>query len=85
MTVKVIGPITPPASGKLVLWAVPANGQAFSLGAVPTSGSAVSMLPDTSEKLLSKVSKLVVTLEADANPARPGETVVFSGNCAKLW
>ena len=85
MTVKVIGPITPPASGKLVLWAVPANGPAFSLGAVPTSGSAVSMLPDTSEKLLSKVGKLVVTLEADANPTKPGETVVFSGNCAKLW
>ncbi|MFS2035908.1 anti-sigma factor domain-containing protein [Polaromonas sp. CT11-55] len=85
MTVKVIGPITPPATGKLVLWAVPANGPAFSLGTVPTSGSAVSILPDTSEKLLSKVGKLLVTLEADANPARPGETVVFSGNCAKLW
>ncbi|SFU85080.1 Anti-sigma-K factor RskA [Polaromonas sp. YR568] len=85
MTVKVIGPITPPATGRLVLWAVPASGPAFSLGAVPTSGSAVSMLPDTSEKLLSKVSKLVVTLETEANPAKPGETVVFSGNCAKLW
>ncbi|WP_411879095.1 anti-sigma factor domain-containing protein [Polaromonas sp. YR568] len=85
MTVKVIGPITPPATGQLVLWAVPANGPAFPLGAVPTSGSAVSMLPDTSEKLLSKVTKLVVTLETEANPAKPGETVVFSGNCAKLW
>lgn len=85
MAVKVIGPITPPATGRLVLWAVPANGPAFSLGAVPTSGSAVSMLPDTSEKLLSKVSKLVVTLETDANPAKPADTVVFSGNCAKLW
>lgn len=85
MTVKAIGPITPPATGRLVLWAVPASGPAFSLGAVPTSGSAVSMLPDTSEKLLSKVSKLVVTLETDANPTKPGETVVFSGNCAKLW
>lgn len=85
MTVKVIGPITPPATGRLVLWAVPASGPAFSLGAVPTSGTAVSILPDTSEKLLSKVSKLVVTLEVHANPARPGETVVFSGNCAKLW
>lgn len=85
MTVKVIGPITPPATGTLVLWAVPANGPAFSLGAVPTSGSAVSMLPDTSEKLLSKVSKLVVTLETSATPASPSGTVVFSGNCAKLW
>jgi len=85
MTVKVIGPITPPASGRLVLWAVPAGGPAFPLGAVPASGSAVSMLPDTSEKLLSKVGKLVVTLETETNPAKPSETVVFSGNCAKLW
>jgi anti-sigma-K factor RskA len=85
MTVKVIGPITPPASGTLVLWAVPADGPAFVLGPVPSSGSAVSMLPDSSEKLLSKVSKLVVTLETAATPAAPSATVVFSGNCAKLW
>lgn len=85
MAVKVIGPITPPATGRLVLWAVPANGPAFAIGTVPTSGSAVSMLPDTSEKLLSKVSKLVVTLETSATPVSPSDTVVFSGNCAKLW
>jgi anti-sigma-K factor RskA len=85
MTVKVIGPITPPASGTLVLWAVPADGPAFALGTVPSSGSAVSTLPDTSEKLLSKVSKLIVTLETGAAPARPSAAVLFSGNCAKLW
>ncbi|ROZ72739.1 anti-sigma factor domain-containing protein [Ramlibacter sp. WS9] len=84
MTVKVIGPITPPAAGKLVLWAVPGDGPAFMLGTVPTTGSATSQLPDTSEKLLSKVRKLVVTLETSDRPATPG-TVVFSGNCAKLW
>jgi hypothetical protein len=71
MTVKVIGPITPPASGRLVLWAVPASGPGVLAGyALPTSGSAVSMLPDTSEKLLSKVGKLVVTLETDAHPGQ---------------
>lgn len=84
MTVKVIGPITPPAQGRLVLWAVPANAPAFMLGTVPASGSATSVLPDSSEKLLSKVQKLVVTLETDAVPATPG-AAVFSGNCAKLW
>lgn len=84
MTVKVIGPITPPAQGRLVLWAVPANAPAFMLGTVPASGSATSVLPDSSEKLLSKVQKLVVTLETEATPATPGATV-FSGNCAKLW
>jgi anti-sigma-K factor RskA len=85
MTMKVIGPITPPASGRLVLWAVPADAEPFVLGPVPTSGTAVSMLPDTSEKLLSKVRRLVVTLESSESPAAPGPTVVFSGNCAKLW
>ena len=85
MTVKVIGPIDPPATGKLVLWAVPADAPPFALGSVPTTGSAVSMLPDTSEKLLSKVRKLVVTLESSDRPATPGAVVVFSGNCAKLW
>ncbi|MGH6639420.1 MAG: anti-sigma factor domain-containing protein, partial [Polaromonas sp.] len=85
MTAKVIDPITPPASGRMVLWALPANAPAFVIGTMPSSGSAVSMLPDTSEKLLSKVSKLVVTLETSATPASPSATVVFSGNCAKLW
>jgi anti-sigma-K factor RskA len=85
MTVKVIGPIVPPASGQLVLWAVPADGQAFSLGPVPATGSRAYLLPDTSEKLLSKVSKLMVTLESEAAPGAPGSTVVFSGNCARLW
>ncbi|OOG42263.1 anti-sigma factor domain-containing protein [Polaromonas sp. A23] len=85
MTVKVIGPITPPTSGRLVLWAIPANDAVFAIGTVPTTGSAVSLLPDTSEKLLSKVSKLVVTLETDAKPVAPSGPVVFSGNCAKLW
>lgn len=85
LTVKVIGPITAPASGTLVLWAVPASGPAFALGPVPASGSAVSLLPDTSEKLLSKVSKLVVTLETNPAAVSPSATVLFSGNCAKLW
>ncbi|MDI1272744.1 anti-sigma factor [Polaromonas sp.] len=85
MTIKVIGPITAPAGGTLVLWAVPASGPAFALGPVPTSGSAVSMLPETSEKLLSKVGKLVVTLETSPTALSPSASVLFSGNCAKLW
>lgn len=84
MTIKVIGPIAPPAQGRLVLWAVPADAPAFVIGDVPASGSATSQLPDTSEKLLSKVRKLVVTAETATAPAAPGPAV-FSGNCAKLW
>lgn len=96
LTVKVIGPITLPAmpatsatmagaAPQLVLWAVPADGAPFVLGMVPVAGSAVSVLPDTSEKLLLKVSKLMVTLETSATPQVPSSTVLFTGNCAKLW
>ncbi len=83
-TIKVIGPITPPANGTLVLWAVPADAPPFVLGKVPTSGSSTSQLADTSEMLLSKVRKLTVTLETVDRPVTPG-AVVYSGNCAKLW
>jgi anti-sigma-K factor RskA len=90
LTVKVIGPISPPASASgasppLVLWAVPADGAPFVLGVVPVTGSAVSALPDTSEKLLSKVTKLMVTVESSASPQVPSGTVLYTGNCAKLW
>ncbi|HYF42659.1 MAG TPA: anti-sigma factor [Ramlibacter sp.] len=84
LTIKVIGPVQAPASGRLVLWAVPADGAPFPLGPVPASGSAVSQLPDTSEKLLAKVGKLIVTSETEERPASPGPAV-YSGNCAKLW
>ncbi|MBC5765575.1 anti-sigma factor [Ramlibacter albus] len=85
MTVKVIGPLQPPAAGQhMVLWAVPAEGAPFVLGTVPAKGSSVSQLPDTSEKLLSKVGKLMVSLESTASPATPGP-VLLRGNCAKLW
>ena len=85
MTVKVIGPIEPRGAGKqLVLWAVPAEGAPFVLGTSPVRGSAVAQLPDTSEKLLSKVTKLIVTEETTATPTTPGP-MVFAGNCAKLW
>ena len=85
LTVKAIGPIAPPPPGqKLVLWAVPATGAPFVLGAAPLTGSATSQLPDTSEKLLSKVTKLMVTVEATDRPATPGEAL-YLGNCAKLW
>lgn len=84
MTIKVIGPIAAPAQGRLVLWAVPAEGAPFVLGDAPTAGSTISVLPDTSERLLSKVRKLAVSVETSDRPATPG-AVLFSGNCAKLW
>jgi anti-sigma-K factor RskA len=85
MTVKIIGPVTAPPAGHMVLWAHPTEGLPFAVGVVPAKGSAVSNLPDTSEKLFSKVSKLSITVEPDAAPTSPQGPVLFSGNCAKLW
>ena len=85
MTVKAIGPIDVAAPGEsLVLWAVPTEGAPFVLGTVPTKGSSTSELPQDSEQLLAKVTKLVVTRESGAQPASPG-AVLYRGNCAKLW
>lgn len=85
MTVKIIGAMSPPPVGRLVLWALPSDGQPFAVGTVPTQGSAISTLPDTSEKMFSKVSKLVITAETESAPSSPHGAVLFSGNCAKLW
>jgi anti-sigma-K factor RskA len=85
VTLKVLGsPELGSPQEPLQLWALPAQGAPFLLGQVPTKGSASAQLADTSEKLLSKVSKLAVTKLNSAQPGAPGE-VVLSGNCAKLW
>lgn len=85
MTVKIIGAINAPASGQMVLWAHPNGGPPFAVGTVPATGSAVSNLPDTSEKLFSKVGKLSITLETGAAVTSPRGPILFNGNCAKLW
>jgi anti-sigma-K factor RskA len=89
LTLKVLGtaPLAPALASdeRLVLWALPADGAPFAMGTVPASGTQVSALPDTSEKLLSKVSRLVVTRERAATPSAPSADVVLSGSCAKLW
>lgn len=72
----------------LQLWALPPadvnGGKPFLLATVPVKGSGTALLPETSEKLLSKVSKLSVTQINTTAPGTPGE-VVLTGNCAKLW
>ncbi|MGJ7504755.1 anti-sigma factor [Variovorax sp. ZT5P49] len=87
VTLKVLGATALPVSGdeRLVLWALPADAAPFAVGVVPASGAGTLTLPDTSEKLLSKVSRLVVTRERSASPAAPSADVVLSGACAKLW
>lgn len=87
VTLKVLGATALPVSGdeRLVLWALPTDAAPFAIGTVPASGAGILTLPDTSEKLLSKVSRLVVTRERSASPAAPSADVVLSGACAKLW
>jgi anti-sigma-K factor RskA len=84
-TIKAIGPITPPAQGHLILWALPPQGPALRIGEVPAKGSAEFEMAQSSEQLLAKVSKLVVTLEDSVEPQQIGSRIVFTGNCAKLW
>jgi anti-sigma-K factor RskA len=87
VTLKVLGATALPVSGdeRLVLWALPADAAPFVVGTVPANGAGTLTLPDTSEKLLSKVSRLVVTRERSTSPAAPSADVVLSGACAKLW
>jgi anti-sigma-K factor RskA len=89
VTLKVIGSgDLGSQTSPLQLWALPPaevnGGKPFLLSEVPVKGSSTAMLPDTSEKLLSKVRKLAVTQSNALQPGTPGE-VVLVGNCAKLW
>jgi hypothetical protein len=52
---------------------------------VPAKGSAEFEMAQSSEQLLAKVSKLVVTLEDSQQPQQMSKRIVFTGNCAKLW
>jgi anti-sigma-K factor RskA len=89
VTLKVIGKGDLGAdAAPLELWALPPTevngGKPFLLAKVPVKGTGIALLPDTSEKLLSKISKLAVTQTNTSQPGAPGE-LVLSGNCAKLW
>ena len=87
VTVKMLGTPLPalPAGERYVLWALPIDARPFAVANVPDKGSVTAQLPDTSEKLFSKVSKLVVTIEFAAAADAPSSRVALWGNCAKLW
>ena len=76
------------AQEPLQLWALPPSdvngGKPFLLATVPVKGSGHAILPDTSEKLLAKITKLSVNRPNAAQSGTPGE-LLLSGNCAKLW
>ena len=86
MSIKMLRKVEVPAGKVLQLWALPKEGAAFPLGVVPAEGKGSFVMADTSEKLLSSVPRLAVSIE-DA-PARAGATpapYVLTGNCVKLW
>ena len=89
VTVKFLRPVD--AAGKILqLWALPKEGAPFPVGVVtPTKppGSTTFELRDTSEKLLSNVPRLAVSLEdaPAAAGALPSGPFVLAGNCVKLW
>jgi anti-sigma-K factor RskA len=86
MSIKMLRKVDVPAGKILQLWALPAAGAAFPLGVVPAEGKGAFQMADSSEKLLSGVPRLGVSLE-DA-PLRAGATpapFVLTGNCVKLW
>jgi len=86
MSIKILRKVEVPAGKVLQLWALPKEGAAFPLGVVPGEGKGTFQMADTSEKLLSAVPRLAVSLEdaPAAAGAKPAE-FVLTGNCVKLW
>ena len=86
MSIKMLRKVDVPAGKVLQLWALPPDADPFPLGVVPAEGKSTFQMADTSQTLLSKVSKLAVSIE-DA-PARAGATpapFVLTGHCVRLW
>jgi anti-sigma-K factor RskA len=89
LTVKLLKPLPVDSKLQYRLWAMPNDGVPFSLGVIPASGNATLALADTSEKLLSKVQRLVVLSEPTGSALQSGSapkgTPVLTGHCVKLW
>jgi anti-sigma-K factor RskA len=86
MSIKMLRKVDVPPGKVLQLWALPKEGAAFPLGVVPAEGHGSFQMADTSDKLLSGVPRLAVSIENA--PARAGTTpapYVLTGNCVKLW
>lgn len=89
VTVKFLRNVDVPAGKVIRIWALPKEGAPFALGvatpAAPPASTTFEMSA-SSEKLLSAVPRLAVSLEdkAASAGATPGE-FVLSGFCVKLW
>jgi len=88
LTAKILRPLSVPEGQVARVWALSDGTAPVALGVLPPSGKAVIILPDTSEKMFSRVSRLAVTFEAVSAvsaTATPVGDFVLSGNCVKLW
>jgi len=86
MSIKILRKVDVPPGKVLQLWALPNDGAAFPLGVVPAEGKGSFRMADTSERLLSSVSRLALSIED--SPARAGTApapYLLTGNCVKLW
>jgi anti-sigma-K factor RskA len=86
MSIKFLKPFTPPPGKVMQLWALPRDGAPFRLGTIPPGEHGSVPLADTSERLLSNVTLLAVSLEDASDNAGPSPSAfVLAGHCVKLW
>jgi anti-sigma-K factor RskA len=65
---------------------LPRDGAPFRLGTIPPGEHGSVPLADTSERLLSNVTLLAVSLEDASDNAGPSPSAfVLAGHCVKLW
>ncbi|MDB5808790.1 MAG: hypothetical protein JWN94_912 [Betaproteobacteria bacterium] len=86
MSIKMLRKVEVPAGKVLQLWALPKDSAPFPLGLAPAEGKSTFEMADTSQKLLSQVSRLAVSIESAPAPlgAAPAP-FVLTGHCVKLW
>jgi anti-sigma-K factor RskA len=86
LSIKFLKPFTPPPGKVMQLWALPRDGAPFRLGTISPGEHAALTLADTSERLLSNVTLLAVSLEDASDNTGPAPSpFVLAGHCVKLW
>ena len=91
VSVKFLRPVAVPAGRVIQVWALPRDGAPFPLGVAAAAlppNSTTFQIADSSDKLLSKVTRLAVSFEpapVTGAAAAPSAAFVLSGFCVKLW
>lgn len=86
MTIKILQPINVVPGKVAQLWALPVDASPFPLGVIPAQGKGSFEMSGTAEQLLSRVTRLAVSVEDEvqATAAMPSP-FILSGHCVKLW